>query len=243
MKLTFLGTSHGYAEKKRYTSATLIEVNDLYYLLDAGAPVEWILVNTDKPFDKIRGIFITHMHNDHVGSLTSVIEPMLRFRYNDQAACFFPSEEGKDAFLNWSEALHAPKQKVLDTIAVGVTKEGIVFEENGIKVSARPTLHLGREKAFAYLFEANGKKALFTGDMSQNFPEYPAIIGNEHYDLVVCEMAHANLCDVQTMLQQTDTDRMIITHYFKDNMEHYETIFQSFPFPISLAYDGEKITL
>ena len=69
-----MGTSHGYAEKEQFTSATLIENSDFYYLLDAGAPVEWIMVNTEKPYDKIRGIFITHMHNDHVGSLSTVVE-------------------------------------------------------------------------------------------------------------------------------------------------------------------------
>ena len=41
MKINFMGTSHGYAEKCQFTSATLIEVSDFYYLLDAGAPVEW----------------------------------------------------------------------------------------------------------------------------------------------------------------------------------------------------------
>ena len=243
MKITFLGTSHGYAEKNRYTSGTLIEVSDLYYLLDCGAPVEWILVNQDKPFDKIRGIFITHMHNDHVGSLTSVIEPMLRFRYNNQAACFFPSEAGMNSFLDWQEALHEPKERVLSTVKMGVTEEGKVYEQNGLTVNARPTRHMGSHKAFSYIFEAEGKKVLFTGDMGQGFLEYPSLVGQEHYDLVVCEMAHANLCDVQEMLKQTNTERMIITHYFGDSMVGYEEILKTFPFPISLAEDGEEINL
>ncbi|MBR6728745.1 MAG: MBL fold metallo-hydrolase, partial [Clostridia bacterium] len=115
MKITFMGTSHGYAEKGRFTSATLIEVSDFYYLLDAGAPVEWIMVNKDKPFDKIRGIFITHMHNDHAGSLSTVIHSMLRFRYNNNAACFFPTEKGKNGFLDWMETMNIPKEKILST--------------------------------------------------------------------------------------------------------------------------------
>jgi len=42
MKITFLGTSHGYAEKNRFTSSTLIETAGHSYILDAGAPVEWL---------------------------------------------------------------------------------------------------------------------------------------------------------------------------------------------------------
>ena len=120
----------------------LIEISDFYYLLDAGAPVEWIMVNADKPFDKIRGIFITHMHNDHVASLSTVIEPMLRFRYNDNAVCFFPTEEGKEGFLSWMEILKTSKEWVLSAVEMGVATEGMIYEKNGLTVAARYTDHI-----------------------------------------------------------------------------------------------------
>ncbi len=242
MNITFMGTSHGCAEKERFTSATLIEISDFYYLLDAGAPVEWIMVNTDKPYHKIRGVFITHMHNDHVGSLTSVIVPMLRYRYNNNVTCFFPTEDGKNCFLNWMNALQVPKEKVLSTVEFGVAKEGTIYEKNGLTVRAKYTKHI-ENQSFSYLFEAKGKKVLFTGDMSGGFQEYSSLIGDEHYDLVVCEMAHASLCNVQEMLKQTNTKRMIITHYFSPMIEGYEQIFETFPFPVSLAKEGEEIVL
>ena len=242
MKINFMGTSHGYAEKEQFTSATLIEVSGYYYLLDAGAPVEWILVNKDKPFDKIRGVFITHMHNDHVGNLTSVIEPMLRFRYNNNAVCFFPTEDGKNGFLDWMKVLNVSKDLVLSTVQLNVAKEGTIYEKDGLIVSAKYTKHIEKQ-SFSYVFEADGKKVLFTGDMMGGFHEYPTLVGKEHYDLVVCEMAHAEICDVKEMLRQTDTKRMIITHYFAPRIEGYEEIFKTFPFPVSLAKDGEEIIL
>lgn len=235
MRITFLGTSHGYAEKNRFTSSTLIEVSGFYYLLDCGAPVEWLMVNLDKPFDKIRGIFITHMHNDHIGCLTSVIEPMLRYRYNDKAICLFPSEKGKESYLVWSEALQVPRERVLSTVKMYAAEQGRVYDQNGLLVTARPTKHM--EDSFAYVFEADGKKVLFTGDMSAGFREYESIAGNEHYDLVVCEMAHAKLGDVQNMLKKTDTDRMLINHYYHECTENHEEIFKSFPFPVAFAED------
>lgn len=238
MKITFLGTSYGYAAKNRFTSATLIETSEFYYLLDAGAPVEWIMVNNDMPYDKIRGIFITHMHNDHVGSLSTVIEPMLRFRYNDKATCFFPCEDGKEGFVSWLNTMNVPEEKVRSTVKLRVAKEGEIFDNGDIKVSAKPTLHLGNSSAaFSYLFEADGKKVLFTGDMGLGFPEYSELVGNEHYDLVVCEMAHANLSEVAEKLKNTNTNSMIITHHSPARLEGYETILKTFPFPVEFAAD------
>lgn len=243
MKITFLGTSHGYAEKNRFTSSTLIETSKYSYLLDAGAPVEWAMVNKDKPIDRLRGIFITHMHNDHVGSLSSMIDPMLRFRYNDKATCFMPSEEGLQGLVAWLEVLGMPKEKVTSTVKFAVTNEGKVFDNGDISVYAKPTRHLKDGASFSYTFTAGGKKALFTGDMGRGFPEYADLVGKEHYDLVVCEMAHANLRDVAENLKNTNTDRMIIHHYNMPRMEGYEEILKSFPFAVEIGTDGMEIEL
>lgn len=242
MKITFLGTSHGCAEKNRFTSGTLIETSDYSYLLDAGAPVDALMLNEDKSFEKIRGIFITHMHNDHVANLSSMVTRLIKYNFNDDVVCYFPCKEGIEGFLNWLDVMSVPVDKVKETIKFDVTKEGVVFDNGDIKVLAKPTLHMGEDKkAFSYTFENDGKKVLFTGDMRGGFPEYTEIIGGEHYDLVVCEMAHSNLSDKAEMLKKTDTDRMIITHYSPKRMIGYEEVLKTFPFPTTISSDGMEI--
>ena len=119
-----------------------------------------------------------------------------------------------------------------------------IFESDELSVSAKQTEHFkNSSRSFSYTFEHNGKKVLFTGDMALNFPEYSSLTGEEHYDLVVCEMAHANLCDVCEMLKQTNTDKMIITHYNILRLENHEKIFSNFPFPVTIVTDGYEIVL
>lgn len=45
------------------------------------------------------------------------------------------------------------------------------------------------------------------------------------------------------MLMATDTQRMIITHYYAPMIEGYEDIFKKFPFPVELATDGMELIL
>ena len=97
MKITFLGTSHGYAEANRFQSSALVEVRGKSYIIDAGAPVEYQMATLGKDFDSIRGIFITHAHLDHIGGLPQLISPLLRYRYNDQCTCFISDAEVAEA--------------------------------------------------------------------------------------------------------------------------------------------------
>lgn len=239
MKIHFLGTSHGYAEKKRFTSATLVEIGDCYYLVDAGAPIEYLMVNSDMSYEKIRGIFITHMHNDHVGSLSCVIEPMLRYRFNDKAACFFPDERGRDAFCSWLCALEVNEEHLKKTVRLETVAEGKIFDDGNVGVYAKKNEHLGQGGAsYSYVVEAEGKRVLFTGDMSYMFTEYSDIAQDGHFDLVVCEGAHFKLCDTKEMLMKTDTDRMIFNHIYDESMQGHEEILKEFPFAAELSFDG-----
>ena len=40
MKITFLGTSHGYPEKGRVVSCTMVETGGKIYIIDAGSAVD-----------------------------------------------------------------------------------------------------------------------------------------------------------------------------------------------------------
>lgn len=245
MDITFLGTSHGYSDNGKFASSTLVEIDGVSYLVDVGAPVEALLLKNKKEPKDVRGIFITHMHMDHVCNLPNIIEPFLRFRYNDKVKCFMPEEEGLKAYFKWEQALHIDVEKMQEIVKFFVVKEGVIYNENGVKVTAIPTNHLehGKYPAFSYIFESNGKRVLFTGDMDMGFPEYESIIGDIEYDLVICEMAHAHFLDVWERLAKTKTKKMLINHTWAPCMGDYEPIFKKMPFEINLANEGQTVKI
>ena len=64
MKITFLGTSHGVPSEERYCQSMLLEIGENAYLIDAGAPVMNILLRRHFDLNRLKAIFLTHMHGD-----------------------------------------------------------------------------------------------------------------------------------------------------------------------------------
>ena len=72
MRLTLMGTAHGYQTYCRFVSSSLLEVNGRMYLIDAGPPADGLIIRQGKDVKRLNGVFITHMHEDHAGSLPDV---------------------------------------------------------------------------------------------------------------------------------------------------------------------------
>lgn len=84
-QLVLLGTSGGppmWPGTDRCGIASAVLVGDRYYIVDAGAGVlrqardaqlgNWS-ADTDGPLDALRGIFLTHLHSDHVVDLNNIL--------------------------------------------------------------------------------------------------------------------------------------------------------------------------
>ena len=55
--------------KNRFSSSVMVEIGEKIYIVDAGAPVSEMLFQRGISFDKVKTIFITHCHSDHVNGL------------------------------------------------------------------------------------------------------------------------------------------------------------------------------
>lgn len=243
MKITFLGTAPGYAEKDRFTTSTLIEVGEHSYLIDAGAPVETLMLTHGKDIMALREIFITHMHEDHVGCLSGIVKGCVEYRKNRKISVYFPEEQGKDGFIAWLRCMHA-NNPAYSEIGFFSFEEGVVFENDEIKVTAKRTTHLAHigVPTYSFIVEAEGKRVFFSGDMSAEYSELLHNLGDEKYDLIVCELAHAGICDISDILRKCNTDRLIFNHYnMPKRTEGLDELAKELPYPARLAVQGEEV--
>lgn len=244
MKLKFLGTSHGVPAADRYCSSLMVETGGKTFIIDAGAPlIDLLLRNQKKPSD-VSAIFTTHAHGDHVDGLISFCD-LASWYYKDVSVDIFVTEHAlTGAIFNFLSVIHSPP----DTSRLRFTRAtaGVVYDTPELKVTYLPTKHLPTRPAYSILLEAEGKRVLITGDMSNHLErkDFPSIVAEEHLDLVISEMAHFSVEHLTPYLETCIADRMVITHVFPfHKFAEIEALAGKYPFPIDIAHDGDEIDL
>lgn len=74
--VVFLGTGAAVPVPSRGTTSQLVDIHSHLYLIDAGEGVQLALRKNRLRFQKLRGVFISHMHGDHVLGLPGLLSTM-----------------------------------------------------------------------------------------------------------------------------------------------------------------------
>ena len=247
MKIAFLGTGHGIATPERYCSAALIEVAGAIYYIDAGAPL--FERSEELGFDaaKVRAIFTTHAHGDHISGVYAFADLMNWAKRFAGVTCgFFMTEKGVSEALKSLISLTA---KPLDEsrLHFKVASEGCVFEDENIRVTYIPTRHMAVQSrpSYAILVEGDGKRVLFSGDMSQHLAEndFPKE-AYQFLDLFVCELAHFSVEELVPYLDNVGAKRVAFTHVYPlTKYEELEALRKKCSFEILTPSDKDIFTI
>ena len=235
MKLTFWGTSHGLPEKDRYCSCTMIDINGRKYLVDAGAPFVNMLIRRDIPLCDLKAIFITHLHGDHTNGLPEFVD-LISWYYKDvNTAMLLPEQIGVDALKLWNNAANGNSTRALD---FRVYKEGAIYDDGTVKVTAMPTKH-GNGNTYAFMLEAENKRVVFTGDIAGYANDMPKVCFERECDAIVGEGAHVSFEEAKDVFERCLTNRIIISHVAPRNecaLARLQAEEKSYS--LTVAYDG-----
>ncbi|MBI1245320.1 MAG: MBL fold metallo-hydrolase [Alphaproteobacteria bacterium] len=173
MELVLLGTGCPQCDPDRRGPSNLLVARGRHYLVDCGSGVTQRLVEAGTKGAAIDALFLTHLHTDHlVDFYQLVISSWHQGRARPQRV-FGPP--GTRAFVEGTMALWAAEraqriahEKRASTAAFEIEVHeigpGEVLAEDGVRVSAVAVAHQPVKHAFGYVFEADGHKAVFSGD-------------------------------------------------------------------------------
>ncbi len=243
MRIIFFGSSHGVPEANRRCSSTMIEVGERRYFIDMGTQSIEQMITRNMPIDSVKAMFFTHMHGDHTNGLVSFVDLGSWYFKTIDPAIYLPEpvDEAVAALTAWLKVTGTP----IRPFRFFPVQEGPLYEDEAIKVTAFRTKH--NQMSHAFLIEAEGKRVLFTGDLSHKGPadDFPLSVLDQPLDLAICEVAHFTADKYLPLLQGKENLKMVCFNHYSHFMQEsmYGTIKALTPIPAIMAADGTEIQL
>lgn len=209
MKLTTLGTSYAVPQEDRFCSCSILETNGDIYVFDAGAPLAELLVRHGKDITKVRAVFITHAHADHIAGLAHFVCLCNWFYRGARADIFLPTEGARAFCLSLAGGdMGDPLDE--SRLHASVYNDGEVYRDENITVTAYPSAHI--PAAHSLWVTCEGKNALFTGDLD---PEYKSLTGRattERTAFTLIGCGHQSAETARAVFSKIKADKLLVTH-------------------------------
>lgn len=219
--VTLLGTGTPPPLIQRFGPSTLVQANGLNLLFDCGRGCTQRLWQKKVPLGKVHALLLTHLHSDHVVGipdllLTGWLRPPWAHR-DDPLRVIGPA--GTVSMMSHIEKAYAwdIKTRIADQklppagVAHNATdmKEGVVFEKNGVKVTAFEVNHGAKIKpAFGYRIDVGDRSVVISGDTKPNENLIKHATG---VDLLIHQVAAAR----PELLKKLKFLKVILAHHTK----------------------------
>ncbi len=199
VRLVLLGTKGGPSllSDKRLPQSTALVIDNDVYLLDAGYGASLRLVQAGLPLARIKGIFLTHMHSDHILDYPSVLMNAWASGLKQPVAVYGPPGTVAMTDVIWKtfdtdiviRVADEGKPDLRTLVTAHDIGEGTVLDDGRLKVSAlhvpHPPFEMGQ--ALAFKFETGGKTIVLSGDTIY----FPALADfAKGADILIHEVVH-----------------------------------------------------
>jgi len=231
----------------KHCSSSMIEIGDRVYFIDAGAPMIEPLLEAGHSMNDIKAIFITHTHMDHVNELPHIVSASTWYFKETSYDVYLSEQSIIEPTVSFITATGIPTPPT-DRIRFTVYNEDTVYDDGTIRVSFLPTKHITKigRPAYSILVEAEGKRVLFSGDLSWNLgendlPVYPLL--NE-VDAYILEMAHFTTDMIVDYLSALKTKALYFNHISpRNDYDVMKSLSGVYGYPAAPLYDRDVIEL
>jgi ribonuclease Z len=170
LRVTLLGTGSPQLSLVRFGPSILVEAGDQHLVFDAGRGAAQRLAQLGVPFAEIDGVFLTHLHSDHVVGLPDLwLSGWVVGRRTTAWNVFGPP--GTAAMVDHLTAAFAFDVGVRGgrdpegaRLIAHEAAPGVIYERGGLRVTAFLVDHRPVAPAYGYRIEYGGHTAVLSGD-------------------------------------------------------------------------------
>ncbi len=138
--VTILGSSSAKPTINRHPSAQVINIHEQYYLVDAGEGVQQQLVRYGVNPLKLKAVFISHLHGDHVYGLFPLISTLGLYGRKTPLQVFAPAPFG-EILASHLRYFDTQLPYAVEWTEVDTTKHALLFENRTLEVWSIPLRH------------------------------------------------------------------------------------------------------
>jgi ribonuclease Z len=175
IKVVLLGSGAGPpVNLQQYGASTLIEAGGERFLFDCGRGATFRLVQAGVPIGSISRLFLTHLHSDHVVQIPDLfLTGWAGARRNVPFEVWGP--DGTRSMMDHIQQafafdIHIRRDVDEKLGAAGIQvvahdiKQGVVYDEHGVKITAFLVDHGVVQPAFGYRVDYGGHSVVLSGD-------------------------------------------------------------------------------
>lgn len=272
-RLVLLGTAGGPSIKKaRAQPANALLVNGSLYVIDAGNGVARQLALAEIDPKKLRAVFITHNHSDHMADYGTLLLRAMLSGLRNPVDTYGPPPlsmmtKAYIAYADWDVQLriHDEGRPELASIirAHEVLEEGVIYQDENLKVTAFEVPHGAAKPSFAYRFDTSHKSIVFSGDTAKSEALIKHAMGA---DLLVHEVvslhgakligeridpanpelvrhiidAHTTAEDVGRVATSAKVKKLVLTHFVPTGMPEIDNP-EAWTELIRKSFDGQLV--
>lgn len=173
MQVVLLGTGFPAPDPDRAGPSTAVIVHDKYFVVDAGRAVTMRLAVLKPRMPFLTAVFLTHLHSDHTDGLPDLYNTAWVMGRKVPFELYGP--EGTQAMADAMQKYFAADIHIRSRltemlpaegakVSVHIVREGVVYKDADVTVTAFAVNHGPVKPAFGYKFESGGKTVVISGD-------------------------------------------------------------------------------